>query len=139
MDIGADAKLKVVRGKEEMEISVTLEETPETSADAKKSKDDLQEYGVRELTYMDRVERDLPLDWKDLVISEVTNGGWADMAGLQASDLLLSIQDKEIASIQDFDDAIKRIADERPKRVKIFVKRGQSTAFVFVQPDWPAK
>jgi len=139
MDIGADVTLKVIRGKEEMDLKVTLEETPETSGDAKKSKDDLQEYGVRELTYMDLVERDLPLDWKGLVVSEVTSGGWADMAGLHAGDLLLSIQDTEIRSIKDFDDAIKRIADERPKRVKIFVKRDQSTAFVFVQPDWPAK
>ncbi|MCK6459946.1 MAG: PDZ domain-containing protein [Planctomycetes bacterium] len=139
MDIGAEAAFKVVRGKDELEIKVTLEETPETTADAKKSKDELQEYGVRELTYMDLVERDLPLDWKGLVVSEVTSGGWADMAGLRAGDLLLSIQDTEIRSIKDFDDAIKRIADERPKRVRIFVKRDQSTAFVFVQPDWPAK
>jgi serine protease Do len=139
MDIGADAKLKVIRDGKETEITVTLEETPETSTDAKKSKDELQEYAVRELTYMDRVERDLPLDWKGLVVSEVTSGGWADMAGLRAGDLLLSIQDTEIRSIKDFDDAIKRIADERPKRVRIFVKRDQSTAFVFVQPDWPAK
>lgn len=139
MDIGAEAAFKVIRGKEETEIKVTLEETPETTADAKKSKDELQEYAVRELTYMDLVERDLPLDWKGLVVSEVTSGGWADMAGLHAGDLLLSVQDAEIRSIKDFDDAIKRIAAERPKRVKIFVKRGQSTAFVFVQPDWPAK
>jgi S1-C subfamily serine protease len=139
MDIGAEATLKVIRGKEEKEIKVTLQETPETAADAKKSKDDFQEYAVRELTYLDRVERDLPLDWQGLVVSEVTSGGWADMAGLRQRDLLLSIQDKEIRSIKDFDDTIKRIAEERPKRVKIFVRRDQSTAFVFVQPDWPAK
>jgi serine protease Do len=139
MDIGAEATLKVIRDKAEMDVKVTLEETPETSADAKKSKDEFQEYAVRELTYMDRVEQDLPLDWKGLVVSEVTSGGWADMAGLRAGDLLLSIQDQQVHSIQDFDDAIKRIASERPKRVKIFVKRDRSTAFVFVQPDWPAK
>lgn len=139
MDIGAEAKLKVVRGKEEMEIKVTLEETPDTAADAKKSKDEFLEYAVRELTYMDRVERDLPADWKSLLVADVTSGGWADMAGLQAGDLLLSIQDKEIRSIKDYDEAIKSIAAERPKRVKVFVRRGQSTAFVFVQPDWPAK
>ena len=72
-------------------------------------------------------------------MADVTSGGWADMAGLHAGDLLLSIQDHEIHSIKDFDNAIKKVAEERPKRVKIFVKRDQSTVFVFVQPDWPAK
>jgi len=139
MDIDSEATLKVIRGKQEMEIKVTLQETPETSADAKKSKDEFQEYAVRELTYMDRVERDLPLDWKGLVVAEVTSGGWADMAGLRAGDILLSIQDVEIHSIKDFDDVIKSIAEQHPKRVKIFVRRDRSTAFVFVQPDWPAK
>ena len=61
--------------------------------------------------------------------------------GLQGGDLLLSIQDQPtIRSIQDFDEAVKSIAAEaRPKRVKIFVRRDRITAFVFVQPDWPAK
>jgi serine protease Do len=139
MDIGAEAKLKVIRGKAETEIKVTLEETPDTVADAKRSKDEFLEYAVRELTYMDRVERELPLDRKGLLVAEATSGGWADVAGLRAGDLLLSIQDRGIATIKDFDEATKGLAAEKPKRVKIFVRRGQSTAFVFVQPDWPAK
>jgi serine protease Do len=139
MDIGAEAKLKVIRDRKEQEVKVVLEETPDTAADAKKSKDEFLEYGVRELTYMDRVERELALDWKGLVVADVTSGGWADVAGLRAGDLLLSIQDKDVRTIAAFDEATKRLAEQRPKRVKIFVRRGVSTAFVFVQPDWPAK
>jgi serine protease Do len=139
MDIGADARLKLIRGGNEMEIAVPLEETPDTAADAKKGKDELLEYAVRELTYMDRVDRELPLDRAGLVVADVTSGGWADIAGLRAGDLLLTLQDAEIRSIKEFEEAVKRIAGERPKRVRIHVLRGRSTAFVFVQPDWPAR
>ena len=43
--------------------------------------------------------------------------------------------DKKALSLE----AVKKVAEARPKIVRLFVRRDRATAFVFVQPDWPAK
>ena len=67
LDIGGDAKLTVLRDGKSMDVAVTLEETPSTAADAKKATDELLEYSVREMTYMDKVNRELAMEYDDLV------------------------------------------------------------------------
>ncbi|MDJ0975349.1 MAG: PDZ domain-containing protein [Planctomycetota bacterium] len=137
LDIGGDAKLSVLRDGKSMDLAVTLEETPSTAADAKKATDELLEYSVREMTYMDKVNRELAMEYEGIVVSDVTLGGWANVAGLRGGDVLLRIQDKEVKSVRAFKKLVKQLASEQPKRIRLFVMRGRSTAFVFVQPDWP--
>ena len=137
MDVGAEVKLSVIRDGKEIELTATLGETPETSTDARSASDDVLEYKVREMTYMDRVVRELPLEEEGLVVSDTANGGWANVAGLQSGDLLVHIQGEEVKTIKAFKALVKKLAEEKPKRVQIFVKRGRTTAFVFVQPEWP--
>jgi serine protease Do len=136
MDIGSDVTLTVLRDGKEQSIDVTLAATPATASDAKTAKDEVLEYEVRELAYLDKVDNDWPMDVKGLVVSNVVNGGWANVAGLESGDLLVSLQDEPIETIQAFEAATKRIAEEKPKHVKIFVRRGRSTAYVFLEPDW---
>jgi len=137
MDVGAEIKVTLIRSGKEMELSATLGETPETSTDARSASDDVLEYKVREMTYMDRVVRELPLEEEGLIVADTSNGGWANVAGLRSGDLLVHIQGEEVKTIKAFKALVKKMGEEKPKRVQIFVKRGRSTAFVFVQPDWP--
>lgn len=134
--IGEVVPFQVIRNGKELELKVELDETPITSMDVKTAKDELLEYAVRELTYMDRVQQDLDLEKDGLVVGEVTSGGWASIAGLRSGDVLITINDQPIESIRQFKAMAKRVANEKPKRIKIFVRRGRTTAFVFVQPDW---
>lgn len=152
MDIGAEPELTVLRDGRPLKLKVTLEEAPETAADADKAKDEVLEFGVREMTYMDWVERTDaappppappqgpdPAPFRGLVVSEVAPGGWADVNGLEGGDVLLSYQDLPTPTIAAFKEAVKKVAEARPKIVRLFVRRDRATAFVFVQPDWPAK
>lgn len=137
MDIASDVTLSVLRNGEEMSIDVTLEETPETAVDTKKAKDEVLEYQVREVTYMDRVDNHWPSDIEGLMVADVVNGGWANVAGLQVDDLLLSIEGEDVHTIAAFKKMVERIAKEKPRRVEFFVRRDRSTRFVFVEPEWP--
>jgi serine protease Do len=139
MDIGAEAVFSVIRGGKPIEVKVVLQETPNTASDAKRATDDFLEYGVRELTYMDLVDRELPLDQKGVLVASVENGGWAAVSGLRVGDVVLSLQDEAVSSVADFEARTKAVTAARPKHVKIFVRRGVSTAFVFILPEWPAK
>ena len=136
MDIGAEAVISVIRGGETKEIKVTLQETPGTAADARTAEDEVLEYKVRELTFMDKVDRDLPLDQEGIIVAQVTNGGWASVAGLRVGDVVLKLQGEAVTTISAFKKAIKKLAKDKPKRVNLFVRRQRNTAFVFTQPDW---
>lgn len=137
MDIGVDAKLAVIRGGKELEIAVTLEETPDTAADASTAEDTVLEYKVREVTFLDRVENDLSSDYVGVIVASVTPGSWAQVGDLKVGDILLEINDEPVADLRGFKKIVKKLGKEKPKRVKIFVRRQRTTAFVFMRPEWP--
>ncbi len=147
MDVGADARISILRAGAKQDIVVSLDEAPETAADADKAKDEVLEFAVRELTYMDYVEhtdkappaKGEASELAGLVVADVAAGGWANMNGLQAGDILLSYHDQPTTTIAQFKEAVKKTADARPKVVKLFVRRERGTSFVFVLPDWPAR
>jgi len=137
LDIGSDAKLAVIREGKPLVISVMLEETPNTAADARTAEDAVLEYKVRELTFLDRVNRDLPKDYEGLIVAAVTPGSWAQVANLRPGDILLQINDEPVTTIRGFKKLIKKLGKDKPKRVKLFVRRGRATAFAFMRPEWP--
>ncbi|MFV1957780.1 MAG: PDZ domain-containing protein [Planctomycetota bacterium] len=137
MDIGSEATLTVLRDGKEMTIDVTLEEIPETAVDVKTEKDEILEYSVRDLTYRDKVDHHWPLDLRGVLVADVGNGGWASVAGLGAGDLLVSLQGTPIPDVKTFKKQTQRIAKKKPKRIRIFVRRGRVTTFIFVEPLWP--
>lgn len=137
LEIGGQAKLTVLRAGKPVEIAVTLEETPNTAADARTAEDAVLEYKVRELTFIDRVNNDLPKDYEGLIVAAITPGSWAQVANLRAGDILLQINDQAVDGIRTFKKIVRQLAKDKPKRVKIFVRRGRSTAFVFMRPEWP--
>jgi serine protease Do len=137
LPIGSEAKLTVVRGSKKVEVGVSLQETPDTAADARSAEDPVLEYKVREITFDDRVHRDLPEDYEGILVSSVTPGSWAQVADLQVGDIVLAVNDHPVKGIRDFKKVVRALGKERPKHVKIFVRRGRGTAFVFMRPEWP--
>ncbi|MDA1194613.1 MAG: PDZ domain-containing protein [Planctomycetota bacterium] len=137
LDIGSKATLAVLRDKAEVEVAVQLEESPNTAADARTGEDEVLEYKVRELAFLDRVNLDLPKDYQGLIVSAVTSGSWAQVADLRPGDILLEINDQPVTTIREFKKVVRDLAKARPKTVKIFVRRDRGTAFAFMRPEWP--
>lgn len=136
LGIGDKARLTVLRDGEEQKIDVELQETPGSSAEAKSAEDPFLEYKVRDITFGDRIDRRWPMDRAGVLVTNVTPGGWAMLAGLQAGDLIQRIGGRKIESVADFKDAVDWIQKERPASISIFVVRGYRTAFVFAQPEY---
>ncbi len=136
LTIDDKADLTVVRGGEEQTLEVVLQETPKTSAEVKTGADKLLEYKIRGVTFSDRAGKRWPMDRTGVIVTEVTMGGWAYLAGLRPGDLIKRIGSLEINSVKDFKKAVKWVAKEKPATVSIFVLRGYRTSFVFIQPDY---
>jgi S1-C subfamily serine protease len=134
--IGDVVQVGLVRGGEQESLAVRLEARPRTADEARTARQRELEFGVRELTFLDLVDHHLDRDQKGVLVTDVTSGGWAQMGGLNASDLILSIAGRPIDDVTTFEKVMAGIVKERPSVVPIFIRRGWRTSFVFLEPEW---
>ena len=137
MTIGENAEFVVLRGGAETTVSVVLEETPQTATEVKGAKDELLEFKVRNIVFGDRIEKQWPADQQGVVVVEVTRGGWANLAGLRAGDLLLTMDGHETTDVATFKEVVKSVGEAKPTPIVLFVRRSWRTKFLFVEPEYP--
>jgi len=135
--IGDTLRLSVVRDGREREIAVQLEARPAASDETRKSRQEEFEFSVRELTLMDRSDRHWSRDQGGVLVTDVTSGGWAHMAGLRIDDLVLSLNAESVSDVASFERCLAAISAARTQLVVVFVRRGSGTHFVFIEPEWP--
>ncbi|MCU0723290.1 MAG: PDZ domain-containing protein [Planctomycetes bacterium] len=135
--IGEKAALAVLRDGKESEMPVLLEATP-SSQEPKTAASEDMEFAVREILFADRVRNDWDLGQKGVIVVDAAMGGWAMLGGLRGGDLILEIDGQEVADVEAFKKTAKALQKARPEVVKVFVRRGNQTAFVFIEPEWPA-
>jgi serine protease Do len=137
LSVDEEVTFKILREGQPQEVKVVLEETPKSAGEAKSAPDPDLEYKVRELVFQDRIDHrwDDP-DPKGVLVTEVTSGGWASLAGLHSGDLIVKIQGNPVPGIAEFEAATKKLKETKPTVVTLFVRRGYRTAFVFIEVEW---
>jgi serine protease Do len=133
--VGETAKFSVLRGDSRLDVPVVLQETPGTVAEVKTANDPDLEYKVRGVVFTDVIENRWPLDQRGVIVTDVTRGGLANVAGLRSGDLVLKVSNQDVADVKGFEEIVKKNKETKPDVVPIFVRRGYRTAFVFVQPE----
>jgi serine protease Do len=136
MSIGDELEFTVLRDGAETKVTVDLEETPTSALDVKSSEQKELEFTVREPTFMDRVKFKWGREEDGLLVTDAIRGGWAHIAGLRINDLLKSVNGEPVADVKAFEGLMKRLLNEKPKIIQMFVRRGPRTHFVFIEPDW---
>jgi serine protease Do len=136
LKIGEPAKLKVIRGGAEQDISLALESTKLEAGEAPRYRDSDFELAAREITFFDRQDRRWDDTLKGALVENVENAGWAGLGGIRAGDVIQRIDNYEITDIPSFRKAMEAIGKAQPSRVVFVVFRGFRTSFRFVEPDW---
>ena len=85
---------------------------------------------------MDKVTNHWQDNQQGVVVTEVTSGGWAGIAGLHTDDLILSLNGQKVADTDAFERVLGAIVKAHPKTISVFVRRDTLTHFVFLAPDW---
>jgi serine protease Do len=134
--IGDRIALAIVRDGQRTSLDVRLEARPRSAEEARSARQRELEFGVREVTFFDRIEHHWDKDQQGVVVTEVTPGGWAQMAGLDSGDLIQSIGGEPVADVAGFERAMAAVVAQRPAVVPIFLRRGWRTSFVFLEPKW---
>jgi len=138
---GASVELAVKRptdsGFEDMRLLITLAEAPMTATDAAEYESKKLEFKVRNMVFGDyMINRLDPQTFKGVVVSEIKPGGLADIGGLQLGDIIQSLDNQPIGSIEDAEAVLSKMDELRPDEAVFFVWRNNKTLFVNVKIDW---
>jgi serine protease Do len=134
--IGTTVRLTVVRDKQEQVVGVTLQPSPPLPREMKKYEDPNFEFRVRDITQIDRAERNLPDTQPGVLVEAVREGGWAALGHLADGDLLLGIDGVPVKDVETVQQRMTHIAETKPETVVLRVRRGIRTLFVEMQTGW---
>jgi serine protease Do len=134
--IGSTVKLSVLRGLEERQLAVTLATAPRLPREMKKYEDPNFEFRVRDVAAADRVQNGIPESQPGVLVEAVREGGWAALGHLADGDLLMAIDDRPVANVEEVQKTMTAIAETKPRAVVLKVRRGIRTFFVELQTGW---
>jgi serine protease Do len=136
LPVGPEVSLGLLRDGHPLTVAVPSEPEPRGVDLAGKASQPQFEFAVREIVTSDRMERDQFPERGGVLVSDVTEGGLASLAGLETDDVVLAIEDQPITGIDSFKAAMQKVLAQRPRVVKLFLRRGYKTHFVFIEPEW---
>jgi len=125
-DVGKSVPLKVFRDKNEVRLSVIIEELKEEEIVASPSKK--SDLGLTVQRLPAEMARNLGLEeTQGVVITAVDPGGPGAAAGFRRGDVILEIDRKPIRGLSDYEKAIEGAKD---KNLLFLVRRGDATIFL---------
>ncbi len=134
--VGETVKLTVLRQGAPISIPVVLEAVPKPVDQARSVKQPDLEFTVREIMPIDRMESRRYENIEGVLVSDVTQGGWASLAGLIVGDIVLAVQESPTSDTTAFETAMHKAVEAKPTTLALHVLRGFRSHFVFIQADW---
>jgi serine protease Do len=134
--IGSTVKLSTIRGKDERQVTLTLEASPRLPREMKKYEDPNFDFRVRDIASADRPEAGLSEGQAGVLVEAVREGGWAALGHLADGDVILTIDGEAMPDSAAVQKKLEAIAAGKPQSVVLMVKRGIRTFFVELQTGW---
>jgi len=136
MGAGHEVAIDLWRESRPMHLSLTLGEAPKTASRAEEYKD--EEFGLtaREITIDVQQALNLDPNFDGIVVSDLEESGWADVAGVLTDDIILSVNGVKVRTVQGLRDALADITHRREPEAILFVMRPPDTLFVRIKTDF---
>lgn len=134
--VGTEVVFDILRDGKPVKITMTTQTMPSQIENAKRLENTDFEFTARDLAFEDRDKKKLEEDVKGVLIESVEQAGWASLGGLRGGDVLMKVNDKEVASIDELKTMLDSIRKEKPRRITFFIRRGVHTMFREIEPDW---
>jgi serine protease Do len=117
-----------------MTVAATLETAPMSATNAPSYEDKMLELKVRNLVFSDFMAHNLePGSLKGVVVSDMKEGGLADVGDLQFGDIIQRIGSTDVSSAEEAKQALEKEEKKRPKEIVFFVWRDNKTMFVNIK------
>jgi len=142
--IGTTVKMKLFRSKKELEVDVAIAELPKKLADTSSRGEESEEgsdeensalagLAVKDLTPELARRFGFEENEKGVVVVKVEPGSRLFEAGVRQGDLLLQINQKSIANLQEYGKVIAKIKTK--ERMLLLIRRKGQDLFVTVKPE----
>jgi serine protease Do len=135
-DAGKTVELTILRGKDRLKIPVELARSPRLRREMKKYRNDDFEFTVRNVCFFDGAEQQWDRDQAGALVEDVKSGSWAELGTLYVGDLILEVDGKAVANVDDLRQQMERIATSRKAVVVMKVLRGIHTLYLEMEPNW---
>ncbi len=124
-------------GVDSLTLLATLQSAPMGAEDAPEYENKTLEFTVRDLVFGDYLFYNLDSEtFKGVAVSELKQGGLADLEGLGIGDIIQRIGNKPVSTVEDVKPIMDEIEKNKPAEVIFFVWRDNKTLFVNVKTDW---
>ena len=133
LGVGHAVDLVYLRKGEKRSLSFMLGEAPKTAWTAEEQKDDDLGVTVREITIDDIQAQNLEPTTRGVVVSELEQAGWCQLAGVQNDDIIQSMDNHPVADLASFRTQADRLREEKPEGTLLFVLRQGETLFIRVK------
>jgi serine protease Do len=128
--VNKSVRLKVLRDKKEVALSVAVGELKEEEVVA--AAEEKGELGMAVQRLTPELAESLGLERAEgVVITSITPGGPADESGLRRGDVILEIDRKPVRNLADY---TKTIGERKGKGILFLVRRGDNTLFLALKP-----
>jgi serine protease Do len=136
MGVGRPLELEYLRDGVRHVASLTLAEAPLTAFSAQEIEDDDLGFTVRQITIDDILGQNLDPDTAGVVVSELEQAGFAQIAGLRAGDIVQGIDGRPVRDIDAFRRELDRLRKDKPEGSLFFVLRQTETLFLRLKTPW---
>lgn len=136
--VDASVDLDLLRDGKPLALRMTLRERPAPAAELPSVRDLRLGFTARSLGFDDRVDRGLDASAQGAVVTKVERSSWADLAGLRASDILVSVNGRPVSDNVSLRQALDSLFQDHPRHVVLRIQRGISGTFLEFEPDWAA-
>ena len=135
---GKTVPITVLRKGQPVHLEITLGERPKAARDAEEYEDTIFGLTVREITTDLRMRVNLSEDVQGVIVSRVRNGSAAQIAGMRPGVIIMSVGGLPVKNLTEYEDAVTRIARQKPPEVSVFCRVGARTGFFRIRPRWEA-
>ncbi|MEZ5359969.1 MAG: PDZ domain-containing protein [Candidatus Zixiibacteriota bacterium] len=138
---GNDVTLLTVRpkdgGVDTNFVTMMLAERPVSASDAPDFEDKNFDLTVRDMVFADYNNRSLKEgEIEGVVVDKCEQGGWAAVGGIDPGMIIVKINDRQIASIEDYKTIMAEVENNKDKEVVFMIWRANKTQFVHVKTHW---
>ncbi|HET6373883.1 MAG TPA: PDZ domain-containing protein [Candidatus Polarisedimenticolia bacterium] len=136
MGAGKQVTLGFLRLGERRDVTLALGEAPKTAWTAAEYEDEDLGMTVREITIDDLQAQNLDPTTRGVVVSELEQAGWAQLAGVQPADIIQSVDGHRVDDLEGFRAQAARLREEKPEATVLFVLRQTETLFIRLKTPW---
>lgn len=135
-EIGDRVVFEGYRGPDRQRWDTTLVASPVPASGLRTMEVSILRAQFRELGFHDRVERDLPLDQRGVLLQVVEGGGAAGLAHLKAGDVIVRIAGQPVGELDRVRPALEAALSAQSERFSVDILRHGEARIVQIERRW---